>query len=452
MIASAESAGATARGIASEILFRVDTAKAYADVLLDRALSRKNLSSADRSLLTELTYGTLRWRGAIDYRLARKLRRPLIETEPRIRNLLRLAAYQIFHLDRVPSYAAVNEAVELAKRYGGRKAAGFVNGVLRNLLRDNHVLPTDRSVASLAIRHSHPEWLVRRWLDQFGTEQAVALMRANNERAPLVLRANALKIDRDDLCKRLTGAEIEARLSPLAAQGIQVTSTGAVNALPGFGEGLFQVQSESSQLAVALLGPAPGERVLDACAAPGGKSTYIAELQRDEGKIVAIDVSNRGIERIRENATRLSLRSIKAIGADATQPLGDLVREPFARILLDAPCSGFGTLRGHPEIKWQRSESDIRRLCGLQRKLLENLSGLLASDGILVYSTCTLIAEENEKNIEAFLGAHGEFELEDAARYLPSQARHMIHGKYFQALPQRDNTDGFFAARLRKAG
>lgn len=452
MIASGDRAGNTVRGVASEILFKVDTAKAYADILLDRALTKKNLSSPDRSLLTELTYGTLRWRGTIDYRLTRKLRRPLTETEPRIRNLLRLAAYQILYLDRVPFYAAVNEAVELAKFYGGPKSAGFVNGVLRNLLRDQDALPTGTSVASLSIQYSHPEWLVRRWLDQFGLEEAAALMLASNERAPLVLRANALKGSRHDLVKRLAEAGVEALPAPLAPHGIRVSSVGAVDGLPGFSEGLFQVQSESSQLVVALLAPAPGERILDACAAPGGKSAYIAELQRDRGKIVAIDVSKRGIERVRENADRLALRSINAKSADAAQPLVGLGREPFDRILLDAPCSGLGTLRGHPEIKWQRSEGDIRRLCLLQRQLLENLAGHVILNGVLVYSTCTLAAEENEKNVEAFLGAHGEFELEDAARYLPSQARHMVRDKYFQALPQRDNTDGFFAARLRKAG
>jgi 16S rRNA (cytosine967-C5)-methyltransferase len=195
--ASDETARRSARRLASEILVKVDTRKAYADVLLDQTLRGADLDPADRALLTELVYGTLRWRGALDGRLQRQLRRPLGETDPRIRNLLRLTCYQLFYLDRIPSYAAVNEAVELAKSYGGRKAASFVNGVLRNLLRESESIPVDGSAASLAIQYSHPEWLVRRWLAEFGADEAGALMRADNERAPLALRVNSLKCDRE---------------------------------------------------------------------------------------------------------------------------------------------------------------------------------------------------------------------------------------------------------------
>jgi 16S rRNA (cytosine967-C5)-methyltransferase len=450
--ASDESAGASARQLANDILVKVDINKAYADVLLDHALHRTSLNASDRGLLTELVYGTLRWRGTIDYRLGRKLRRRLSDTDPVIRNLLRLACYQILFLDKVPPYAAVNEAVELAKSRGGQKAAGFVNGVLRSLLRESDTLPADNSIPALSIRYSHPEWLVRRWVATFGFDQAAALMRANNERAPLVVRANTGKSDRSSLLKRFAEAGIEAKEAALCAHGIVVSLAGPVDTLCGFAEGLFQVQSESSQLVVALLGPAPRERILDACAAPGGKSTYIAELQHGKGEIVALDQSERGVERIRQNASRLGLTSIRAVTADAAQPLGDLASKPFDRILLDAPCSGLGTLRGHPEIKWHRNEDDIRRLSILQQKILANVAGYLAPEGILVYSTCTLTAEENEENVESFLAGHCEFELEDAARYLPAQAQHMTQGKYFQALPQRDHTDGFFAARLRKAG
>ena len=452
MTASDESTRQSARRLASEILVKVDTRKAYADVLLDQTLRGTDLGPADRALLTELVYGTLRWRGALDARLNRTLRRPLSETEPRIRNLLRVACYQLLYLDRIPSYAAVNEAVQLAKTSGGRKAASFVNGVLRNLLRESESIAVDSSITSLAVQYSHPEWLVRRWLAEFAVDEAAALMRANNERAPLVLRVNSLKCDRKQLLDRLSQAGIAAKAALYSNHGIVLPSAGAVESLPGFAEGLFQIQGEASQLVAQLLGPLPGERILDACAAPGGKSTYIAELQNDEGEVVAVDISARGADRIRQNAGRLGLRSIRVIVADATQALRDLVHPHFDRILLDAPCSGLGTLRGHPEIKWHREESDVGRLSRLQRKLLDRIAEYLKPDGVLVYSTCTLTADENEQNVAAFLAAHREFELQDAARYLPSGARHMARGKYFQALPQRDNTDGFFAARLRKVG
>ena len=444
----------TVRQLASEILFKVDTQKAYADILLDGTLRATHLSERDRALLTELTYGTLRWRAKIDARLSQKLRRPLEDTDVFIRNLLRVTVYQLFFLDKIPDYAAVNEAVELAKSQRGGKTAGFVNGVLRNLLRqknpDEKAASTDDSVPTLATELSHPEWLVRRWITEFGLSEAVALMRANNERAPLVLRANRLKCSRDEMLARLRDGGIAATPTRLSPQGISIESGGNVENLPGFAEGLFQIQGESSQLVVYLLASLAGERILDACGAPGGKATHIAELMDDSGTVIALDNSPRGLDRIRENIARLNLQSIQVVRADTTKELTGALSAPYDRILVDAPCSGLGTLRSHPEIKWQRQEADIRRLSGLQAKILERVVGYLKPGGVLVYSTCTLAREENELVVEAFLAQHKQFELEDAARYLPQAARHMVRGGYFQALPQRDNTDGFFAARLRR--
>jgi 16S rRNA (cytosine967-C5)-methyltransferase len=200
-----------------------------------------------------------------------------------------------------------------------------------------------------------------------------------------------------------------------------------------------------------LLSPSAGERVLDACAAPGGKTTHIAELMKDNGELVALDTSLSGVEKIRQNMNRLGTKSVRVARADASEQFSDSFAEPYDRILVDAPCSGLGTLRAHPEIKWHREVNDIRRLSGLQLKILERVAQYLKPGGILVYSTCTLTRDENEQNVKIFLAQHPEFELQDAAGYLPQQARHMVQGKFFQALPQRDNTDGFFAARVRKA-
>ena len=442
------------RQLAGEILLKVDCQKAYADILLDHACKRTGLNERDRALLTELIYGTLRWRGNIDAHLSQQLSRSLADTDAFVRNLLRLTVYQLFFLDKIPDYAAVNEAVELAKRHRGSKTGGFVNGVLRNLLRQKQN-PTktkadDHSVTTLAAEYSHPEWLVRRWLDEFGRREAGALMLANNQRAPLVLRVNRLKSSREELLARLLGQAMAASATPWSPDGIILESGGAVENLPGFAEGLFQVQGESSQLVAYLLAPSPGERILDACAAPGGKTTHIADLMTDSGELIALDTSARGVERICENIARLKLHSIQVARADTTKALSGKLSAPYDRILVDAPCSGLGTLRSHPEIKWQRQEADIRRLSGLQAKILERVANYLKPGGVLVYSTCTLAREENELVVEAFLAQHKQFELEDAARYLPQAARHMVRGGYFQALPQRDNTDGFFAARLRK--
>jgi 16S rRNA (cytosine967-C5)-methyltransferase len=453
VIASNEKNKKSVRRLASEILAKVDTRKAYADILLDEALRTSNLDVRDRALLTEITYGTLRWRGAIDARLTRHLSRPLADLDPPIRNVLRLACYQILYLDRVPQFAAVNEAVELAKGFRGHKSAGFVNAVLRSLLRqrrENNPISFDQSVASLAAQYSHPEWLVQRWVGEFGADVAAALMRANNEKPPLVLRVNRLRCTREELLARFSNAGIEATATPYSPHGIFLPGGGAIDNLPGFVEGLFQVQGEASQLIAYLLSPLPGERILDACAAPGGKSTHIAELMHDEGEIFAVDSSARGIEKIRQNVTRLELKSVRPMRADATEENDELAGVLFDRILVDAPCSGLGTLREHPEIKWQRDEKDVQRLSRLQQKVLRWVAQHLKLGGILVYSTCTLSRDENEQNVESFLAEHKQFELQDAAGYLPETAKHMVRGPYFQALPHRDNTDGFFATRMRR--
>ena len=442
------------RRLAAEILLKVDTRKAYADLLLDRTLSSTPLDERDRALLTELTYGTLRWRAKIDARLDQHLPRSLAQADAFVRNLLRVAVYQLLFLNKIPHYAAVNEAVKLAKIRGGPRTGGFVNGVLRNLMRQpdrpaaanaNH-----GSLAALAVEYSHPQWLVRRWLDQFGAAEACALMSANNQRTPLVLRANVLKGSRDELLAGLRAHDIAAKLAPWSPQGVILENGGPVENLPGFREGLFQIQGEASQLVGYLLAPAPGERILDACAAPGGKSTHIAELMGDIGQVIALDHSARGLERIRRNAARLGIRSLQIQRANASEQLSGAFAGPYDRILVDAPCSGLGTLRSHPEIKWQRQETDVRRLADLQSTILKRVAGYLKTDGVLVYSTCTLTGDENESVVEAFLAEHRGFELENAARYLPDSANPMVCGKFFQALPQRHDTDGFFAARLKK--
>lgn len=454
MIASSEGTNKSVRQLASEILLKVDTRRAYADLLLDHAFKSTALSERDRALLTEITYGTLRWRGTIDAHLNCQLRRPLADADPFLKNLLRITLYQLLYLDKVPPYAAVNEAVELAKARSGVREGGFVNGVLRNFLRSTGGAMksqlVDKSESAMAIKHSHPEWLVLCWVKHFGRKNAAALMRANNERPPLVLRVNLHRTNRKAVLDRLQENGISAELTPHSPQGIIINSGGVLERIVGFQEGLFQVQSEASQLIAYLLAPCPGERILDACAAPGGKTTHIAELMEDSGELIASDTSAKGIEKIRENCARLGLASVHTVRADLSHGLSGSCRDPYDRILVDAPCSGFGTLRSHPEIKWQRDESDIRRLSRLQATILSQVASLLKRGGILVYSTCTLIREENEQVVQKFLALHKEFELQDAASFLPVSAKHMVHDAYFLALPHRDNTDGFFAARMRK--
>ena len=453
MIASNEKGKQCVRQLASEILLKVDSRKAYADILLDHNLKDSALSDRDRALLTELTYGTLRWRGKIDARLSPYFHRSSGDTHPFIRNLLRVTFYQLLFLDKVPDYAAVNEAVKLAKAHGGHKVGGFVNGVLRSFLRERNRTtepgPTN-SQAGLAIEHSHPQWLVKKWLDYFGVEETAALMRANNEIPPLVLRVNSRKGSIETLLDLLLTRGVPAVATQWSPVGVSVQSRSAVDRLPGFREGLFQVQGEASQLVSYLLSPQNGERILDACAAPGGKTTHIAELMADAGDLIATDSAAKGVQKIRENTARLELTCIRAARADVSHRLASALSEPYDRILIDVPCSGLGTLRSHPEIKWQRGAADIERLSTLQRKILQRVASYLKPGGICVYSTCTLAKDENENVVEDFLARHKEFVLEEAASYLPPEARSLVRGSYFTALPHRHNTDGFFAARMRK--
>jgi 16S rRNA (cytosine967-C5)-methyltransferase len=454
VITSNDKRNKSVRQLASEILLKVDSQKAYADVLLDNSLKDSTLSDRDRALLTELTYGTLRWRGKIDARLIRYLHRSLDDTDPPIRNLLRVTGYQLLFLDKIPDYAAVNEAVELAKAYGGSKVAGLVNGVLRNFLRGKHrtiqFQPTSNWQAAFAAEYSHPQWLVEKWLGYFGRKETEALLKANNEMSPLVLRVNSRKGSRDALLGLLWKngiASVATRWSPV---GIWVQSHSSVRQLPGYRGGLFQVQGEASQLVSYLLSPQKGERILDACAAPGGKTTHIAELMADTGELIALDKSERGIEKIRENVARLGLASIRAARSDVSRQLAAEFGSPYDHILVDAPCSGLGTLRSHPETKWNRDQSDIKRLAQLQKNIVNQVAHYLNPGGILVYSTCTLTNDENENVVEEFLEHHKELVLDDAASYLPETARSLVRGNYFMTLPHRDNTDGFFAARMRK--
>ena len=442
------------RELAVEILLKVETRKAYADILLDHSLKTAILSARDRALLTQLVYGTLRWRGKLDWSLSRLLRRPLADMDGYLRNLLRLTLYQTLFLDKVPDYAAVHEGVELAKRYGGTRAGGLVNAVARRLLREKEHLanpdPEADVVLRLSVSWSHPDWLVRRWLGYFGERDTEALLQANNEEPSLVLRVNRLKGDREALIEKLRAAGLDAAPALWSPQAIYLRMASPVDQLPGFQEGLFLIQGEASQLVGFLLDPKPGERILDGCAAPGGKATHLAELMEDRGEIAATDISARGLEKLKQNVRRLALTSVRPVQADVSRQLTGVLALPYDRILADVPCSGLGTLRSHPEAKWQREENDIERLGQLQKKILNQLSSYLKAGGTLVYATCTLTREENEQVVEDFLHRHKEFVLENAAEFLPEDARQMLCGNYLLALPHKHGTDGFFAARMRK--
>ncbi len=441
------------RELALAILDRVDRGQAYADVLLSARLDRAALPAADGALLTQAVYGTLRWRGRIDWVLGALLRKPLKELDPLVRNLLRLGGYELLFLDRVPAYATVNELVELARRRAGPGKARLVNAVLRRIAdREREAwspAPASGKKEDVAALLSHPPWLAAMWREQFGADESRRLMEANNEESPLVLRANQRRIGRDELARRLRDRGVDARPGAWSPLAVRVRGAASPALLAEFRDGLCQVQGEASQLVGLLAAPEPGMRVLDACAAPGGKTTHMAELMDDRGEVLACDVSERGLGRLADNARRLGLSCIRARAGDAAR---DLPGEPesFDRVLVDAPCSGLGTLRAHPEIRWRRTRKDLERLAALQAAVLEQAASRVRLGGVLVYAICTLSRVENETLVEAFVERRPEFAVEDAAAHLPDAARVMTAGRYFTALPHRHDTDGFFAARMRR--
>ncbi len=446
----AETDPLAARSLAFDVLLRVDDGSAYADAVLAAALAVSTLAARDRGLASRLVYGTLAWQGRLDWQLARLSNRDPVTFDPRVRVVLRLGLYQVALLDRVPPHAAVATSVDLVKRHVP-PASGLVNAVLRRAVRERATLPLPDPAADpdehLAVAFSHPRWLVERWRKRFGDEGVRGLLAADNDAAPTVLRARPG--EQLALVARLTAAGVACEPGRFAPDAVLVHGADP-HALPGWRDGAFSVQGEASQLVTWLLDPRPGMRMLDACAAPGGKSAHAAERMTDRGLIVAADHKRRGARLIAGNAQRLGLRSIAAVTLDARSADATFPRRAFERVLVDAPCSGLGTLRAHPEIRWRRTPADLRRFATTQRRILDAVTPLLKPGGIVVYATCTLTDEENEGVVEPWLAAHPELRRERADDVLPASARALVDDAgALMTLPQRDGLDGFYAVRVR---
>ena len=448
----------TPRAICLEILDRVEKTDRHPDTLLTDSFKRyRHLTPLDRAFLTELAYGVLRWQGKLDWVISRFSDVPLEKTEPGILNILRLGLYQILFLTRTPVSAAVNQAVELAKKIRGKGGAGFVNAILRAAAREREriVYPDieKNPILHLCVMESYPLWLVERWADEWGLEETHRICKEMNQISPLTLRINTLKISRESLIQKLRGKGLSPLPASFSKEGIILRNPPPVSELPFIREGLYVIQDEASQLVTEVLGPQPGERILDACAAPGGKTTHIAQRMKNEGEIYALDLTREKLGLIEEACQRLGIRIIKTLKGDAAKPLPTPAGMKFDRVLADVPCSGFGTLRKNPDLKWRRGEADIRRVSELQSWILENASGYVREGGILVYSTCTIFHEENEDVVEKFLHGRPEFRLCEIASVLPEKFRPFIQKSYFKTFPRGDEMDGFFVARMvRKEG
>ena len=445
----------TPRAICLEILSRVDGAGRHADRLLTDAFKRyRHLTSLDQAFLTDLTYGTLRWRGKLDWVIQHFSKVPFEKVESKVVNVLRIGLYQILFMSRTPVSAAVNESVELAKKFRGKGGGNFVNGILRSFLREKERFKYPEFEADpalhVAVEQSHPLWLVKRWIEELGVEETLQVCARNNQPAPLTLRTNTLRVNRTALVEKLKEQGLHPVPTPYSPEGITLQDPPPVSQLPFWKEGFYLIQDEASQLVSAILDPRPGETILDACAAPGGKTTHIAQRMKNSGRIYALDLAQPKLGLIEELCSRLGVTIVKTLRGDASQAVVIPGGARFDRILADVPCSGFGTLRRNPDLKWRKGEGDVKRLSELQFSILANLSGYLKKDGILVYSTCTVFQEENENIVEGFLRDHPEFQLDPIGPMLPEGVRSFASGGYFKTFPPKNNMDHFFVARLMK--
>lgn len=396
---------------------------------------------------TEYVAGVTRWRRRLDFLLQHFYRGELQKMEPMLRQILRIGLYDILYLG-TPPYAAVHDAVNLAKQEVRKGAGGLVNGVLRSVLRQQDDLPvpsTGDEADDLAITYSHPTWMARRWLDRYGRENTQRLLELNNERPVYTIRVNTLKTSAEAFRRRLAELEVEYEPGRYLPHAFRTRSVQPLLQKGLFEEGLCTVQDEGAGLLVQLLDPTSGERVLDACAAPGGKAFQAAQLMRDGGDIVALDVHEGRLRLVERGGEELGLSSITTITDDLRTYRPERL---FDRILLDAPCSGLGVLGKRADLRWKRSPEDIAELTTLQDELLDAAARCVRPGGVLVYGTCTIEPEENEERIRSFLQRHEEFSLESASDFIPAEM--VTADGFYAALPFRDGIDGAFGARMRK--
>lgn len=449
------------RELAMDALVKVSQTGAYSNLQLKSTLQDAGLQKSDAGLVTELVYGTIQRQATLDYWLSRFVSKGLHKLEPWVHQLLRMSAYQLLYLDRIPAHAAVNEAVTIAKKRGHSGITGMVNGVLRSIDRSRGELQAADikhadPVTQIALRHSYPEWLVKRWVESYGVDKAEAICAAGNEHPHSSVRANPLRGSREEVIEQLRAAGYEAEPSTVAPAGIAIVRGGNLADTDGFREGLWTLQDESSMLVAEVVAPKAGMQVLDCCAAPGGKSTHLAELMGGKGKVWANDLHAHKRDLIVMQSERLKLRNVEAITEDALKLADRFKPGSMDAVLLDAPCSGFGVIRRKPEIKWTKTAGDVSDIAAVQQRLLQAVSGLVRPGGVLVYSTCTMEKEENEQQVARFLQEHPEFELSsDWPQDIIQQLRNAgAVGEHFdgqaQLLPQHFNSDGFYIARMVK--
>ncbi|MGL6172988.1 MAG: 16S rRNA (cytosine(967)-C(5))-methyltransferase RsmB [Cellulosilyticaceae bacterium] len=438
----------------ADILTQIEKDQSYMQLVLKTEL--ENFEVQDRAFMNEIIYGTIKYRITLDYVINQFSKTPVKKMKPFVRSLMRMSAYQILYLDKVPASAAINEAVKVMHRRKMSNLSGFVNGVLRNIDRNkaniNYPDAKKEPVNALAVQYSMPEWLIAMWLEDYGVEKTQKICEALNERAKVCIRVNELLSSKEALMKELEAVGITLEAGELLpAESMYMTGATSIGQLPAFKAGHFAVQDESATLVGHVVNPQPGEVILDVCSAPGGKSTHMAMLMKNEGTIISTDVHEHKIEIIAKNAKRLGVQIIQPTLQDGTAQ-NEAWLKHFDKILLDAPCSGLGIIKRKPDIRYSKTKEDVEAIADLQKQLLKQSVAYLKDEGILIYSTCTISKQENEGIIKYAVEELG-LSLDSIMPYIPEILKQDVEEEaYIQIMPDAAQTDGFFIARFRKRG
>ncbi len=442
-----------ARETALKILYDITENQAYSNISVNRHLENEKLREIDRSFATELVYGTVKWLLQIDYIIGKYSSIKLKKLSPWIKNVLRLGVYQLLHTDRIPVSAACNTAVDLAKRYGHQASSRFVNAVLRNVAKNKDSIPyPDKNdiVSYLSILYSHPVWMVEKWIELFGTEFTEKLLKSNNQVPDFIIRTNTLKTDRNTLLDMLHKEGISAEPGRYVEEAVILKNPSSIANLEAFKKGYFQVQDESSMLAAKILDPREGETVIDVCSAPGGKATHMAQLMNNKGTVIARDIYQHKLNLIEQSCSRLGIDIIKTDIHDACS-LDDTLVGKADRVLIDAPCSGLGIIRKKPDIKYSRTDNDLKEITVLQRDILKNASKYLKVGGYMIYSTCTIQPQENLEIVQDFLAENPDFTLTGFKELMPPTLDIASSAEgYIQLFPNINQTDGFFISKIKR--
>jgi 16S rRNA (cytosine967-C5)-methyltransferase len=443
-----------ARETALKILHDIEVNNAYIKIAFDRNLKDVRTTREDTALITELVFGTVRLKSRLDYIIESFSKIRMERISPWILNILRLGVYQILFTDKIPVSAAVNESVKLAGRYGNKGSTGFVNAILRNIdrRRDQITYPDSKSDPDgyLSAMHSHPRWIVKRWLDRYGYSFTEDLLQSNNKKPDFTIRVNTLKNDTATLVKLLEGRGYAVTPGRYVPEALVVENPAGLLETPEYEQGRFVVQDEGAMIVAMYLNPEPGDNVIDICSAPGGKATHMAQLMGNNGSIRAWDIHDHRIDMLKWNILRTDTSIINAEVRDAAV-LHDQYKHTADKVLADVPCSGLGIIRRQPDIKWARKEDDIKELCLLQYEMIKSAAAYLKPGGVMVYSTCTLEPEENEDVVNRFIDNNSEYFIEPAEQLIPARLRDAITGDGMVRLyPNIHAVDGFFMARIKR--